>query len=416
MPAPVRDRLLHIAPIAPAATGNGLAMRTSMFTEALASLGPADLIVVGDQPSGRSDWTANGVATSHLSISGRLDTRLRLIPMIKDGAARAAALRAYGRPSTTAILSAPVLRDAAAMLAEGRWSGIVFSRAYLLPLLDALPAALAETPVVADLDDDDGALCRQHAEIARGEGRAGLAAWLEAEADAYDRLIREHAKRVALFTCAGETACASIRARLELTALASVPNGIAVPALRSDPVASPDLLFVGNLNYPPNVDGVCWFVDSVWPALRAALPDVRLAVVGSNPAEAIRVACRAPQVTLHADPEDLSPYYRRAAAAIVPLRIGSGSRIKLLEAGAFGVPVTSTFVGAEGIDLEPEQHLFVSDCRAESFAEACLRCLGERPEARSRADRLLALVERNYRRDRVVQSIAAKVRCIAGPR
>jgi glycosyltransferase involved in cell wall biosynthesis len=147
--------------------------------------------------------------------------------------------------------------------------------------------------------------------------------------------------------------------------------------------------------------------------LRAEFPEVRLDMVGSNPAEAVRAACRAPQITLHADPDDVSPYYRRAAAAIVPLRSGSGSRIKLLEAGAHGVPVVSTRIGASGIDLDPERDLFVSDSRADGFADACLRCLIDRPEARLRADRLLALVEKKYRRDRIVQSIAELVRAVS---
>jgi hypothetical protein len=413
MHASLRGRFLHITPIAPAVTGNGLAMRTSTFTDALASLGPTNVLVVGDRPSRSGDWRACGVSINHLSVRGRLDTRLRLIRMIADDAERAAALRSCGKPSMAAVLSAPVLYDAAAMLADGRWSAVVVSRAYLLPLLDILPTAVAEMPILVDLDDDDGALCRQRAALARDDGASGLAAWLEAEADVYDRLIRQHAEHVRLFTCASEAASASIGARVGLKALSIAPNGVIIPATRSDPVASPNLMFLGNLDYAPNVDGVCWFVDRVWPRLRAEFPEVRLDMVGSNPAEAVRAACRAPQITLHADPDDVSPYYRRAAAAIVPLRSGSGSRIKLLEAGAHGVPVVSTRIGASGIDLDPERDLFVSDSRADGFADACLRCLIDRPEARLRADRLLALVEKKYRRDRIVQSIAELVRAVS---
>lgn len=118
------------------------------------------------------------------------------------------------------------------------------------------------------------------------------------------------------------------------------------------------LLFLGSLDWRPNLDGVVQFLDLVFPALRRSLPECRFVVVGRNPPSWLvdRVA-REENVELHASVPDVRPYLARAGLMVVPLRIGGGSRLKILEALASGVPVVSTRVGAEGLDLLPGKHL-----------------------------------------------------------
>jgi glycosyltransferase involved in cell wall biosynthesis len=121
------------------------------------------------------------------------------------------------------------------------------------------------------------------------------------------------------------------------------------------------LLFLGSLDWRPNLDGVGRLLDDVFPAVRAAEPDATLDLVGRNPPAWLRRrAAESPGVALHADVPDVRPFLAECALMVVPLRIGGGSRLKILEALAAGVPVVSTRIGAEGLCLEPGRDLTVT--------------------------------------------------------
>lgn len=401
---------LHVTPIAPRRHGNGLAMRTAMFSQALASLGETQILVVDDEaPDG-----VEGLVLRHLGTAGRHDTPLRLIFSMTDPVARATALRALGRPFASRRLSAPVIAEFARIAGERRWRGIVVSRAHLLPLIEALDDA-PSCPVIVDLDDDDGALMRQQAQIARTEGNERRALWLEAEADAGDALIARNAGAVRLFTTASDEASGSLSRRLPLGNVATVVNGVEFPRSGRDPAARPTgLLFVGNLGYAPNVDGLTWFMREVWPRIAAAEPASHVVAAGSSAEPALDTLFTVPGARLVRDPADLGPLYMEAAAAIVPLRMGSGSRIKILEAGAYNVPVVSTQAGAAGLALDPERDVFLSDADPEAFAEACIRCLRDRAEAARRAASLRAFVGQRHDRRHIVADIAALLAPLTG--
>ena len=140
-----------------------------------------------------------------------------------------------------------------------------------------------------------------------------------------------------------------------------VENGVDPAYFRPEAVRrEPDrLLFLGSLDWRPNLDGVRLLLERVFPAVRAALPSARLSVVGRRPPEWLRQAAAAPGVELHADPPDVRPELARCGLMLVPLRVGGGSRLKILEALAMNTPVVSTRVGAEGLDLTPGRHLTV---------------------------------------------------------
>ncbi|MCY6380226.1 glycosyltransferase [Hoeflea prorocentri] len=399
----------------PARSGNGLAMRCGMFTEALARLGATEVIVVGGQDTVLDEGEIEGVSARVVSTAGRLDTRLRLISQIENGYERAEALRALGRPSSTAVLSAPVIKDVAEWVAQKQWSGIVVSRSYLTPLLNVLRPIADRVPLLVDLDDDDALMLRERAAIARSSNNSQKAAVLEAEADCYEKVIQSCSGHVVTFCSSSEATSFQLKRRLQLSNVVSIPNGIEVPEKARVSAERHTLLFVGNLAYQPNVDGISWFVSHVWQRVRERFPDVELVVAGSNPSSRLAELCHANEVTLESDPVSISPHYTRARAVVIPLRTGAGTRIKLLEAGAHNVPVISTSKGAEGLDVLPDKHFYCCDYDPEEMLSACTECLSSPVEAMQKAEELHAMVCRNYGRSDVIGTITELVQSIIKP-
>ncbi len=133
------------------------------------------------------------------------------------------------------------------------------------------------------------------------------------------------------------------------------------------------LLFLGTLSYPPNSEGLLWFVQNIFPALRDRDPSARLIVVGRNPPAAVEQMCSStPGVELHADVPDVGPHYAASRAVVVPLLSGGGTRIKILEACLARRPVISTPLGAEGLALQHDRELLLFN-DADEFLAAIAR-------------------------------------------
>ncbi|HEV2904556.1 MAG TPA: glycosyltransferase [Pyrinomonadaceae bacterium] len=136
-----------------------------------------------------------------------------------------------------------------------------------------------------------------------------------------------------------------------------------------NPTARRRVLFVGSMDYHANVDAVVEFAHSVWPRMQAQMPDLIFTIVGRNPPPEVRQLAALPAIEVTGTVKDVRPYYREALAALVPLRVGGGSRLKILEAMAAGVPVISTRRGAEGIEVKEGENILF----AETGDEFCRR-------------------------------------------
>ena len=156
------------------------------------------------------------------------------------------------------------------------------------------------------------------------------------------------------------------------------------------------ILFLGSLDWRPNLDAVDQTLSKVLPAVRVREPSARLCLVGRNPPEALQYRVKAiPGVELHANVPDVRPFLARAALMVVPLRIGGGSRLKILEAFAAGLPVISTRIGAEGLDVEDVVHLTVVE-DIEGMAPAIVANLKNPMPGLAQAQRGRKLVEGEY--------------------
>jgi glycosyltransferase involved in cell wall biosynthesis len=164
-----------------------------------------------------------------------------------------------------------------------------------------------------------------------------------------------------------------------------IPNAADVDYFQPRPTDPPPdgetVLFFGLLSTVPNVDGVLFFLKEVWPRIAAERPRARCKVVGANPPPAVR-ALAGPRVEITGVVQDLRPHLAAAAAVVVPLRIGSGTRLKIVEAWAMGKALVSTTLGAEGIDGVPERDLLIADAPG-PFADSVIRLLDD-PALRER--------------------------------
>ncbi len=188
--------------------------------------------------------------------------------------------------------------------------------------------------------------------------------------------------------------------------VAVVPNGVDTGRFNPSPLpAGPRLVFTGALHTPANVDGACRLAGEVLPRVRAAVPGTELAVVGARPVPRVLDLAGLPGVTVHPDVASTVPFLQAARVALVPLRIGSGSRLKALEAMAAGRPVVGTTIGLGGLAYEAGTHALVADDVA-GLADATIRLLGDDALAAELAAAGRELVEARYRWDRIAAAFA----------
>ena len=180
--------------------------------------------------------------------------------------------------------------------------------------------------------------------------------------------------------------------------LGDVPTGVDTAefqppeTLASEPVVG----FLGSMDWRPNVEGVLWFVREVLPALRRAVPGVRLKIIGRNPTPSIRALAAAHgDIEVTGTVDEVQPHVHGCRVIAVPLLAGGGTRIKIFEAMAMGVPVVSTTIGAEGLPVTSGEHLLLAD-EAEPLATSTARVLQEATLAQTLAANARRLMEQRF--------------------
>jgi glycosyltransferase involved in cell wall biosynthesis len=157
----------------------------------------------------------------------------------------------------------------------------------------------------------------------------------------------------------------------------SVPRRVLCAAWTpgSVPGFATDLVFVGSMDWLPNVDGVLYFVREILPLIRRIRPETTLAIVGRTPPpKVIQLAAGDPRIRVTGTVPDIRPYLWNSAVSIVPLRIGGGTRLKIYEAMAARIPVVSTTIGAEGLSVNSPHDIRIADT-PDHFAAQCLELL-----------------------------------------
>jgi glycosyltransferase involved in cell wall biosynthesis len=175
-----------------------------------------------------------------------------------------------------------------------------------------------------------------------------------------------------------------------------VPNGVRTDELR--PVAahgSSGVIFMGAMDYPPTRDAAVWLCDSIWPHVRRAAPEACLYIVGRNPPPQLIERNQPGAIEIAANVPSVVPYAKKCSVSVVPIRVGGGTRLKILISMALGLAVISTSRGCEGLDLEaPSELLRVDD--PIDFARRTSELLGDQELQRSLARAGRLAVEQRY--------------------
>ena len=399
-------RSLVVAHVQPWPATDGYRQRLSNMVEALASVGEVDLFCM----------------EHHLALPSQLPPGVRMVRT--SGAKRTVAVRVWRWLTTDSPreLDRWDHRDATA----------TFLRELRLPydvvLLSHLSAwhdfgDLVDAPTIVDVDNLDSIAHRARAAIRGGEPVTGVARLVDAARRRVDRIDADRMARLEQ-RCAAHVDAMVLCSELDVRR-AGFPNGRVVangytragatPTGEAGPPEAvperPELFFVGQLAYAPNSDAVRWFANEVLPLVRARMPEARFRVVGRHP-DVVADVEELPGVELVGPVEDLQGELDRAVVAVVPIRFGAGTRLKVVEALANRIPLVSTTIGAEGIDVVEGVHALLADDAA-AFADACVRALGEADLRRSLADAGEALWAERYRWSTIRRELVDLARQVA---
>lgn len=192
---------------------------------------------------------------------------------------------------------------------------------------------------------------------------------------AFERSVCQNADQVIAVSSADASLLRALAPQADIQV---IPNGIFAaeyvkPATQMS-LGDAALLFTGTMNYRPNVDSVLWFADQILGRIRDEIPTARLFVVGNKPHARLDWLRRRSDVEITGFVQDVTPFLHSAAVYVAPLRMGSGTRLKLLQAMAAGCAIVSTSVGAQGIQVQNGQEMLIADDEA-SFAQAVIGLL-----------------------------------------
>ncbi len=346
------------------------------------------------------------------------------------GLSKAERLGYDNRPATGLRLASTMLRptmpiglawhDRANVQADLR--RFMSGRYDLIWCFGARPWVLAGEPtqpkVVVDLDDLEDQKIAARLRVPRSPAagaaerlrRALSAGVAEEEIRRWRRLHRRIGRR-----CSAVVVCSDLDAGRAgargVAGTAVIPNGYPViehPIAKAGTGSPPTVLFQGLLTYPANVEAARWLAGEVGPALRALVPDVRIRLVGKHNPD-LGALDDPPQVSVVGPVPDMTDELHGADLVVVPVRYGSGTRLKIIEAFAHRVPVASTSLGAEGLGAEDGVHLLVGDT-ASALAAACARLLNDAAVRSDVTANAHALFLERFRSDVVEERVAGLAR------
>jgi sugar transferase (PEP-CTERM/EpsH1 system associated) len=249
-------------------------------------------------------------------------------------------------------------KEMRAAIAEASQQEVDLLHLDMLPLavyLDALPGA----PTVLVDHNVEHILLERRVETESGLARA----FWRTQARRLKRFEAGAVSRATRVIAVSDVDAAILRGLSPGAEVRTVPNGVDVDYFRPSEQAEDgnEIVFVGAMTHQPNVDSVRFFCESVWPVVRATRPGARFTVIGAHPPDSVLAYGKLPGVSIEGQVPDIRPYVSRAAVYVVPLRVGGGTRLKILDAMAMGKAIVSTAVGCEGLEVRDGHDIVVAD-------------------------------------------------------
>ena len=214
---------------------------------------------------------------------------------------------------------------------------------------------------------------------------------------AFQRYERVLSPKFDAVTCTSDIDAAVFQQYCAKDAIEIIPNGVDITHYQPDFAAEAPahLIYIGSMDWYPNEDAVAFFADEVLPRIQETVPDVAFSIVGGNPSARVQKLAERERVVVTGRVPEIKPYFAEATVFVVPLRIGSGTRLKILEALAMGKAIVSTTVGAEGLDLRDGEEILIAD-EPTAFADAVIRLLTDSELRRRVGETGRIRVEQDY--------------------
>ncbi len=296
-----------------------------------------------------------------------------------------------------------------------RWRSILDAHPDALVHVDTSDLAVfanaaLDRRVVLNHHNCESAMSRRRASLERNPAKRLL---LSAQARKQETLERGLCGRVAVNAMVSALDGESLRAICRGAHVHVVENGTDTSYFVPNPegIEPNSLVFAGSMNWYPNISGLRFFRERIWPRLKTEVPGLRLYVAGFSPgAEMKEWAGTEPALTLVANPPDIRPWIARGSVFVCPIIDGGGTRLKLLDAMSAGKAIVSTKVGAEGLGLENGKHLLIAGS-ADEFADLTIAALRSPDLRQSLARNAREFVERTFSWEIVGRSLETAYRC-----
>ncbi|MEA3187554.1 MAG: polysaccharide biosynthesis protein PslH [Chthoniobacter sp.] len=295
----------------------------------------------------------------------------------------------------------PEMEGLVRQVAKEGFDLVILEQSYMGRFLSQLPENI---PTIMDFHDVHSVRAMRAVETADGEEKAKAQRELQ-RVLTFERNVAARCD-TCVFVSAVEAALAGDL--LGCNHAEVIPNGVDCTAYTSseDVTGKDELLFVGAMNTAPNEDAVIYFTEEILPLILQRNPLAKFHIVGAKPTALVR-ALSSPHVEIHGQVADLKPFYDRASVTVIPIRLGSGTRLKALEAGASAKAIVTTSLGIEGLDFLHGRDLLVADSASE-FANAVIKLCND-PDERRRLGRNARRCAESYDWKVIVQKFNALV-------
>ena len=377
-------KILFLSPTVPFPLTDGGRIRVFNLLKQIAQKSDVTLLALETQPT-----DAEGVAQlQQLGIQVHLVRNAPTLPRLSLGTLVTAFLKR--QPITVARYALPAYRQ--------KFRDLIASENFDLVHYEMFHTAQFRTDT-----NLPGVLSQQNVDSAIWRRLCGetinpfykFAYWTQQRAfQRYERVLSPKFEAV---TCTSDIDAAVFQRHCAEDIIEIIPNGVDVAHYQPDfsAEALAHLIYIGSMDWYPNEDAVAFFADEVLPRIQEKVRNVQFSIVGGNPSVRVQRLAEREGIVVTGRVPEIKPYFAEATVFVVPLRIGSGTRLKILEALAMGKAIVSTSVGAEGLDLKDGGEIFIAD-EPNAFADAVTRLLTDPTLRRRIGENGRARVERDY--------------------